>query len=100
MASPWRSRRDVVPRDDSRNEDWKLVARADISEQLRALGVRPGEPLMVHASLREVGPVEGGANAVLDGLLDSLGPVGTLLMVLGADDEEPLALPQESGHLT
>lgn len=44
---------------------------------------------MVHASLRKTGPVEGGATAVLAALLETLGSGGTLVMVLGADDEEP-----------
>lgn len=40
--------------------------------------------LMVHASLRAIGPVDGGADAVLDGLERAVGGEGTLLMVLGA----------------
>ena len=44
---------------------------------------------MVHASLRKVGPIQGGADALLDALIETLGPRGTLLMVLGADDAEP-----------
>lgn len=44
---------------------------------------------MVHASVRKIGPLEGGADALLDALIQALGPGGTLLMVLGADDEEP-----------
>jgi len=41
---------------------------------------------MLHASLRRVGPVVGGADALLDALLDVVGPTGTLLMVLGSPD--------------
>ena len=97
MANARHSRRNVGPRDDRRTKDRELVGRAGISEQLQELGVRPGDIVMVHASLRRVGPVEGGADAVLDGLLDSLGPGGTLLMVLGADDEKPFdALASEA----
>jgi aminoglycoside N3'-acetyltransferase len=57
--------------------------------QLRALGVRPGALLMVHASLRRVGPVDGGADTVLDALRDALTPDGTLLMILAAEDDAP-----------
>jgi aminoglycoside N3'-acetyltransferase len=53
---------------------------------LRRLGVAPGDLLMVHASLRAVGPVEGGANGVLDALQAAVGPKGTLFMTLGASD--------------
>ena len=44
---------------------------------------------MVHASLRRLGPVDGGAEGVLQGLRIALGPSGTMLMVLAADDDEP-----------
>ena len=44
---------------------------------------------MVHASLRKIGSIAGGADALLDALIAALGPRGTLLMGLGADDEEP-----------
>ncbi len=49
---------------------------------------------MVHASLRKLGPVEGGAEAVLDALLGALGADGTLLMLLSADADD--ALPFET----
>jgi aminoglycoside N3'-acetyltransferase len=42
---------------------------------------------MVHASLRAIGPVEGGPEGVLDALDDTVGEGGTLLMTLGAMDE-------------
>ncbi len=57
---------------------------------LGALGVRPGDLLMVHASLRKIGLSstacgEGGAVLLLDALDAAVGPEGTLLMVLGTD---------------
>ena len=63
--------------------------RETLARQLEALGVRTGTPLMVHASLRRIGPIDGGADALLDALRDALGPEGTLLMVMGADDTVP-----------
>ncbi len=60
---------------------------ADLVGDLTALGVRPGDVVMVHASLRAVGPVEGGAAGVIDALVRAVGPDGTLLMVLGAADD-------------
>ena len=44
------------------------------------LGVRPGGVLLVHASLRSLGPLDGGAETVVLSLLEALGPQGTLLM--------------------
>lgn len=54
--------------------------KSNLSNQLRDLGVRPGGVLLVHSSLRSLGPLEGGAEAVILGLLDALGPHGTLLL--------------------
>jgi aminoglycoside N3'-acetyltransferase len=51
----------------------------ELKAQLCALGVGTGDLLMVHASLRAVGPVAGGPAGLLMALLDVLGPEGTLL---------------------
>ncbi len=53
---------------------------------LVALGVEPGGVVMVHASLRAVGPVDGGAVGVIAALDQAVGPEGTVLMTLGAED--------------
>lgn len=44
---------------------------------------------MLHVSLRKVGPIEGGAEALIEALIDTIGPSGTLLMMLGADLSVP-----------
>jgi aminoglycoside N3'-acetyltransferase len=56
-------------------------------DDLRGLGVQAGDLVMVHASLRAIGPVEGGADGVLDAIEVAIGPSGTLLMTLGARDD-------------
>jgi aminoglycoside 3-N-acetyltransferase len=53
---------------------------APLASDLLALGVRPGGVLLVHSSLRSLGRLPGGVEAVVQGLLDALGPAGTLLM--------------------
>ena len=50
---------------------------------LRRLGVDAGDLVMVHASLRALGAVTGGADGVLDALGEALGPTGTLLLMIG-----------------
>lgn len=55
-----------------------------LAEQLHRLGVRLGDMVMVHASLRTIGATERGASGVLDALDRAVGSGGTLLMVLGA----------------
>ena len=53
--------------------------RADLREDLRALGIVPGDVVMVHASLRAIGPVLGGPDSVIAAILDAASPAGTLL---------------------
>ena len=53
--------------------------RDRIADDLRRLGVRPGQILMPHSSLRSLGQVDGAAPTVVDALLDALGPDGTLV---------------------
>lgn len=59
----------------------------DLIADFGRLGVSPGDLVMVHASMRRIGPVEGGADAVIDALEAVVGPTGTLLMNLGARDD-------------
>jgi aminoglycoside N3'-acetyltransferase len=58
----------------------------ELVQDLRALGVRPGDRLMVHASLRWIGPVVGRAAGIVAAIDAALGPQGTWLMVYGAQD--------------
>ncbi|MFD0030032.1 aminoglycoside N(3)-acetyltransferase [Streptomyces sp. NPDC055059] len=55
-----------------------LVTRSTLIADLRALGVRPGDTLLLHSSLSALGWVCGGAVSVVQGLLHTLGPDGTL----------------------
>lgn len=60
-----------------------------LARQLRALGPLEGRAVMVHASLRRLGAVVGGASGVIEAIRLALGPRGTLLMVIAADDAAP-----------
>ena len=53
---------------------------SDLVRDLLALGVRPGDLLMVHSSLRSIGFVDGGPESVVDALLQAIGPQGTLVV--------------------
>ncbi|MFH8341184.1 aminoglycoside N(3)-acetyltransferase [Streptomyces sp. AM6-12] len=67
-----------------------LVTRDGIAAGLRLLGATPGETLLVHSSLNSLGWVNGGAVAVVQGLLDALGPHGTLVVpAQSADLSDP-----------
>lgn len=53
------------------------ITQADLVDGLRQLGVAPGEVALVHSSLSAFGHVVGGADAVIDAVLEVLGPTGT-----------------------
>ena len=56
-----------------------MIGRKELVRDLRRLGVTPGMDLMVHSSLSAIGFVEGGAETVVDALLQAVGKRGTLL---------------------
>ncbi len=56
------------------------VTRRRLLEDLRSLGVREGEVLLVHASLSKIGWVAGKAQAAVMALAEALGESGTLVM--------------------
>jgi aminoglycoside 3-N-acetyltransferase len=56
------------------------TTRASLTEDLRALGLSSGKILLVHASMKQVGWVCGGSVAIVQALLDVLGPAGTLVV--------------------
>lgn len=57
-----------------------VVTRADVADGLRRLGVGAGDSVFVHTSLRSMGHVDGGPEAVIGGLLDAVGPGGTVVV--------------------
>ena len=54
--------------------------RKSLAGDLEALGIEPGDLLFVHSSFRSLGPVDGGAGAVVGALEDVVGPAGLILM--------------------
>ena len=50
----------------------------DVTAGARAAGIVPGDVLMFHSSLSSMGHVTGGPESVIDGLLDAVGPEGTV----------------------
>jgi aminoglycoside N3'-acetyltransferase len=61
------------------------MTRAQLGHQLFRLGLRAGDLVMVHASLKSLGPVEGGATDVVGALLDVLTPRGTVMAYVSWD---------------
>ncbi|MCE5239965.1 AAC(3) family N-acetyltransferase [bacterium] len=56
------------------------LTKDEIKQGLRDLGVEGGMVLMVHSSLSALGRVEGGADTVIDALIEVAGPFGTVMM--------------------
>ena len=58
----------------------KMVTKQDILEALEKVGVCKGQVLMVHTSLSSLGYVCGGAQVVIEALLEGVGREGTIMM--------------------
>jgi aminoglycoside 3-N-acetyltransferase len=60
--------------------DSPAVTPQQIKADLQALRLVRGSIVMMHAAMSKVGWIEGGPRAVLDAILDVLGPEGTLMV--------------------
>ncbi|GFE86964.1 AAC(3)-IV family aminoglycoside N-acetyltransferase [Steroidobacter agaridevorans] len=66
------------------------LSRAEVTAQLRRLGVKRGGVLLVHTSFRAVRPIERGPSGLIDALREAVGPEGTLVMPSWTElDDEP-----------
>lgn len=67
-----------------------MCTRDSLASDLRAMGLRAGETLLVHSSLSSLGWVCGGPGVVVRALLDALGDSGTLVVPThSADNSDP-----------
>lgn len=57
-----------------------MTTSREIAADLRSLGVMDGANLLVHSSLSSMGRIAGGADAVINALLEAIGEDGTLVM--------------------
>ena len=74
-----------------------MLNQQAIKEATLAAGVCPGDILLVHSSFKSLGPVEDGAETVIAGLLDAVGPEGTL--VLPTLSQKNFATSYETWHI-
>lgn len=56
------------------------ITKDEIKAALRELGIHTGQVLMVHTSLSSIGYVCGGAQTVIESLIETVGEQGTLMM--------------------
>lgn len=81
----------------------QIVTGETISHNLKELGIKPGDLLVVHSSLSSFGRVDGGADTVVDSLLEVVAPGGTLVVptfTSGSGVFDPLKSPSTSGAIT
>jgi len=57
-----------------------VVVKEDIKKGLKRLGLKEGDIVLVHSSLSSFGYLEGGADTVIDALLETVGKEGTILV--------------------
>ncbi len=67
--------------------NWCMLELRDLVASLHDLGIVSGDAIMVHASLRALGPIEDRAAGLVRALDAAVGETGTVLMTLGARDE-------------
>lgn len=56
-----------------------MYTKEDLTAQLRAIGLQPDDRVMMHSSMKAIGAVDGGADAVLDALMAYFAP-GLLML--------------------
>jgi aminoglycoside 3-N-acetyltransferase len=64
------------------------LSRNEAAGQLSALGVTAGGVLLVHTAFSKLAPIDGGPRGLIDALLATIGPHGTLVMPSMSDDDE------------
>lgn len=55
-----------------------MHTRESLTRDLRRIGLRSGDKVVVHSSLKAIGKTDGGAETVVSALLDAVGPAGLL----------------------
>lgn len=63
-----------------RSGAWRPATTGSLAGDLRGLGLRAGQVVLAHASMRRIGRVAGGAAAVAAALREALGVEGTLVV--------------------
>lgn len=68
-----------------------ILTQKDIYEGFRSLGLKSGDTILVHCSLSSFGYVEGGVSAVINALLETTGPEGTVMVptLTGKPEDSP-----------
>ena len=49
-----------------------MFTKEELKAQIRAMGILPTDTVLVHSSLRAIGPVENGADGIIDAFREVL----------------------------
>ncbi|RJP69583.1 MAG: aminoglycoside N(3)-acetyltransferase [Candidatus Abyssobacteria bacterium SURF_17] len=77
-----------------------MLTVQEITRALHAIGLAEGMSVVVHSSLSSLGLVEGGADAVIDALLDAIGEAGTLVLPTFTFPPDPVFDPRTTRSST
>ena len=83
----------------TRRRSKAYVTKEDIVAGLKELGLKKGDYIGVHSSLGAFGYVEGGADAVVDALLVTVGAEGNVVVPAYSNNIESLERTQEDIEL-
>jgi len=62
-----------------------MTTKEDLVGDFGRLGICDGDTIMVHASLKAIGPVDGGPAMIVEALVDAVGQRGNLLAYVSWD---------------
>ncbi|MGH2316595.1 aminoglycoside N(3)-acetyltransferase [Planococcus sp. SE5232] len=69
----------------------QFQSKETLKPQLQQLGIEAGDAVMVHSSLKSMGWIAGGAQAVVEALMETITEAGTLIMpAQSADNSDPV----------
>ena len=63
-----------------RNTERRVILKEEIVLKLRGVGLEKGDAVMVHTSLKRMGYICGGAQTVIEALMEVVGENGTIMM--------------------
>ncbi len=69
----------------------EFQSKASLQRQLKTLGIQKGDNVMIHSSLKSMGWIAGGAQAVVEALMETVTDSGTIVMPSqSADNSDPV----------
>jgi len=77
------------------------ITLTTLRDGLRALGVQPEQCVLVHCAMSKIGQIHGGAQSLIEALIDIVGPDGTIVMptlTLGRFDPSEWGNPPAPEH--